>query len=169
MSRLRQVIYLSQTWRIRQTVHYPGISPSSGDVAPAPGRPMWGTEPRQFGQQQKRLGARWRAVGPWPAHAPGRPKWNAIFNLALVATHPALRVIIVPGAGWDPRPRPPLRLAGAPEGRTWLSVPDRACAERLGPSQTLPGMPRADQPPCRAFLSSFSCSSLREDLSTVPP
>src|SRR6478672_9672805 len=25
---------------------------------------------------------------PCPAHAPGGPQWNAIFNLALVATHP---------------------------------------------------------------------------------
>src|SRR5690242_18443550 len=80
-------------------------------------------EPNPVGSDNSRRDwtrcARWRAVGPWPAHAPGRPKWNAIFNLALVAAHPALGVIIVPGVGWDLRPRPPLRLAGAPEGRTW--------------------------------------------------
>jgi hypothetical protein len=28
----------------------------------------------------------------------GRPKWNAIFNLALVAGPPTLGIIIVPGA-----------------------------------------------------------------------
>ena len=37
------------------------------------------------------------------------------------------------------------------------------------PPRTLPGMSRASQPPCRASLSSFSPSWLKEDLSTVPP
>src|SRR6185437_6453949 len=92
------------------------------------------------------------------------------------AIHPA-RVMTYPRpghhhrsrCGGDLRPRPPLRLARAPEGRTWLSISRSGMYGAAWVVADAARQGRADQPPCRASLSSFSPSSLREDLRMVPP